>query len=447
MKPCLTVVLAIFVIVVSAACGQSSFAQTAPLRKLPAHTFVSTMSWWDSIYRFPEFQLGRIKYFTEFSPDALFQLNYNLYYGGIDFIGDKGDTLQMKPLKTIERIEIGGHLFYYDMHVGYVELLTRGSISLGVYTILNTEKMVYVSGNTEGSVNTDLRGLPSVYDRYYREISKYYLLDGNHKFYRALKPAILKLFPGHKEAIEEYIRQHHVNFNSSEDLIDLVNHCNDLHEISEHDSTGFFLAAGTNLSKVWRDSIYMFPDFTKAKLVFRDNSTKEIESGINVNLFTGDIETINADGDTIKMRNTADITTLLVGNKIIYHDYYHGYIEVLLNSGISLGVSHYLRVKKSAVSLANVMASTDDMLQRTFYKNSYDNYTVSFDRLFRKEKKYFFIGDNRQLEEANELSIQRLLPEKKFVLGKYIRRNNTNFKIEEDLRRLIRFCSTTMKPD
>jgi hypothetical protein len=447
MKPCLTVVLAIFIIVMSAAYGPSSFAQTAPLRKLPAHTFVSTMSWWDSIYRFPEFQLGRIKYFTEFSPDALFQLNYNLYYGGIDFIGDKGDTLQMKPLKTIERIEIGGHLFYYDMHVGYVELLTRGSISLGVYTILNTEKMVYVSGNTEGSVNTDLRGLPSVYDRYYREISKYYLLDGNHKFYRALKPAIFKLFPGHKEAIEEYIGQHHVNFNRSEDLVDLVNYCNDLHEISEPDSTEFFLAAGANLSKVWRDSIYMFPDFTKAKLVFRDNSTKEIESGINVNLFTGDIETINADGDTIKMRNTADITTLLVGNKIIYHDYYHGYIEVLLNSGISLGVSHYLRVKKSAVSLANVMASTDDMLQRTFYKNSYDNYTVSFDRLFRKEKKYFFIGDNRQLEEANELSIQRLLPEKKFVLGKYIRRNNTNFKIEEDLRRLIRFCSTTMKPD
>lgn len=447
MKRYLTVGLIIFIFLLSVAYMPTTLAQTAPLRKLPAHTFVTAMSWWDSIYRFPEFQLGRIKYFTEFTPDALFLFNYNLYYGGIDFIGDRGDTLQLKPLKTIRRIEIGGHLFYYDMHVGYVELLTQGPVSLGVYTILNTEKMVYVSGNIEGSLNADLRGPPSVYDRYYREIAKYYLIDGNHKFHRALKPALLKLFPGHKEAIEEYIQQFHVDFNNSEDLIDLVNYCNDLHRISDNDSTGFFVAAGADLSKVWRDSLYLFPTFTKAKLISRDNTTKEYRSGVNINLFTGDIETINADGDTIKVKNTSDITTLLIGDRIIYHDYYQGYIEVLLNSDVSLGVSHYLRVKKSAASLANAVASSDDMLQRSFYRNSYNNYTVSFDRLFRREKKYFFIDHDRQVEEANALSIRRLLPEKKFSINKFIEKNSTNFRLEEDLRRLIKFSASTMASD
>ncbi len=87
------------------------YAQPSPLLKLPAHTHVAKVSWRDSIYRFPDFQYGRITWATGFAPVDTFRLNYNLYFAQLDLINAKGDTVQVKPSRELKLVQIGGNIF------------------------------------------------------------------------------------------------------------------------------------------------------------------------------------------------------------------------------------------------------------------------------------------------------------------------------------------------
>lgn len=207
----------------------SAYTQTPGLLKLPAHTELKKVDWRDSIYRFPEFMRGRITFATGFSPEGTARLNYNLYFAQVDIINEKGDTLQVTPSKEVKLIDIGGHTFYYDDRWGYIEVLSNGPVALGVLTVLSTEKMVYVSGSFDGaSAGIDTRGTRSVYDRYYRKTDTYFFVDSNNKLYKAIKPSILKVYASHKKEINEYVNEHKTDFNKMQDLLQLLNFCNQL---------------------------------------------------------------------------------------------------------------------------------------------------------------------------------------------------------------------------
>ena len=217
------------ILIFSGTLSSHSYSQSEKVLKLPAHTHVATVSWYDSIYRFPDFQNGRITFSTGFSPKQTIKVNYNLYFLQLDIINEKGDTLKLKPSKEMKLFDIGGHLFYYDPHKGYVEILLDSPVALGVLTELVTVGMDYVSGNTEGSsINVDVRGQTSVYDRYYRKFHSYFFIDQKDKLHKATKPSILKLFQNHKESVSAYLQEKDIDFNNGHDLIQLLNFCHQL---------------------------------------------------------------------------------------------------------------------------------------------------------------------------------------------------------------------------
>lgn len=204
------------------------WAQSPPLFKLPARTSIHQATWKDSIYRFPEFQDGKIIFMTGFSPDKTVKFNYNLFFGQVDFIDKNGDTLQVKPSKELKEINIGGHSFYHDDHQGYIEILYKAPISLGVWTFLNFEDPKHERAYYSYYQAVDTRGDQSIRDRYYRLIHVYFLIDRNNKLHKVLKPTVLKLFPGHKKEIIKYLDDHNVDFLREQDLMALMQYCNAL---------------------------------------------------------------------------------------------------------------------------------------------------------------------------------------------------------------------------
>ena len=58
----------IFALVASLAVREVN-AQHGREFKQPAHTFAKDMTWWDSIYFYPDFKEGLITYFTGFTPE------------------------------------------------------------------------------------------------------------------------------------------------------------------------------------------------------------------------------------------------------------------------------------------------------------------------------------------------------------------------------------------
>jgi len=141
----------------------------------------------------------------------------------------QGDTLQVTPSNEIKLIEIGGTVFLYASRIGYVEILGQSPVALGVFNILVTEKMV-VDLQDRGAVSTDVRGQMSDYDRYYKKTRTYFFIDKGDKLHKAIKPSILKLFPGHNASIKAYLRKNYIDFNQEKDLVQLLNFCNQLEQ-------------------------------------------------------------------------------------------------------------------------------------------------------------------------------------------------------------------------
>ncbi|HTE30302.1 MAG TPA: hypothetical protein VK666_08005 [Chryseolinea sp.] len=199
--------------------------QALHLYKIQAHTDPFKTTWADSVYKFPTFQEGKITFMTGFSPEQDLKLNYNLYFGQMDFINSKGDTLQIKPAPTIKLVNIGKHWFLYDPKKGYIELLVQSQVALGVLTVMRTERMDYVSGTIPPGQSADIRSLPSVYDRYYSVRETYYLIDNKNRLFKAMQSTLVKLFPVKRAAIKAYISTHHTDFTKRADLIELLAFC------------------------------------------------------------------------------------------------------------------------------------------------------------------------------------------------------------------------------
>jgi len=193
---------------------------------LPAHTHLSEVAWRDSIYMFPSFQYGRVTFTTGFSPEDKVLMNYDLYLMQMDLITKEDDTTQIKRTKELKLISLGNHLFLHDYKLGYVEIILQLPVSLGVLNIMNTEHMEHISGNIERSdYGDDIRGRPSVYDRYYRKVKLYYFIGKDNKVYKANRASILKLFRKNKNAIDVYLRENRIDFEDKNDLVKLLLFC------------------------------------------------------------------------------------------------------------------------------------------------------------------------------------------------------------------------------
>ena len=195
---------------------------------LPAHTHLSEVSWRDSIYMFPSFQYGRVTFATGFSPEDKVLMNYDLYLLQMDMITKENDTTQIKRTKELKLISIDDHLFLHDYNLGYFEIVLQLPVSLGVLNIMNTEHMEFVSGNVERSdYGDDIRGRPSVYDRYYRKVKLYYFIGKDNKVYKATRASIIKLFLKNKDGIDVYIRENGIDLEDKNDLVKLLLFCHE----------------------------------------------------------------------------------------------------------------------------------------------------------------------------------------------------------------------------
>jgi hypothetical protein len=209
---------------------QFGFAQTKPfveadtffdstkllrIYKLPAHTFVRAVSWHDSVYRFPNFEYGRITLATGFSPEEKIRLNYNLYLGQMQMITTTGDTSHVKQLKELKFISIGDHLFFHDYNIGYIEVIHKLPVALGVLNIMIT-------------ADPDERTTTSKYDRYYMKKAYYYFFDKDNKPSKATRASIQRLYPDQGKNIKVYLDENRIDFESKPDLIKLLTFCEDL---------------------------------------------------------------------------------------------------------------------------------------------------------------------------------------------------------------------------
>ena len=99
------------------------------------------------------------------------------------------------------------------------------------------------------------------------------------------------------------------------------------------------LNAYTFLSHVaWKDSLYRFSKFQEGSMVFNRGVSSDLKWQMNYNLYLQRMERITERGDTIGMEYSSAIKVVIIGNRLFFNDYPNGFVEILIDGPVSLGV-------------------------------------------------------------------------------------------------------------
>jgi hypothetical protein len=197
-----------------------------------SHESLRNTVWKDSLYRFNDFQDGRVKFITGLS--KTYKLNYSLASGEMEFIDINGDSLVLDGTPDLRLVNVGGWIFYHHPRVGYIELLLQMPIALGVRRILSVESREVVGDNGYGQTSFattsvySFRGTPSSlnrdYDILYTKTNVFFFIDRQNVPMVATRFSLYKLFPEHKLALRSYLRENRINFRKERDMVALTNY-------------------------------------------------------------------------------------------------------------------------------------------------------------------------------------------------------------------------------
>ncbi len=186
----------------------------------------------EAIYVLPAFTTGTA--FLKDGTSSTLRFNYNLLLDEMHFINEKGDTLAIADPLLINSVVIDSVVFYYDKN--YLrEILRQGDYKLAI-----RQQMVQLKDKTRGgydtpselgsiktyesvSNNSQLYHLQVQRDVLFREITSFYIANASNHFLKANKKNFYSLFA--RNNIEEYLKEHNINFNNEADLEALLRFC------------------------------------------------------------------------------------------------------------------------------------------------------------------------------------------------------------------------------
>lgn len=205
-------------------------AQESSLFKIKAGEDIQKAVAFTDKYRYPQFKDGVVTFFTGVSTAG--KLNYSLLLGEMHFISPSRDTLSLANEATIKEIKIGENQFYYDSKNGYLEVIADyQSIKLAIKQLFRVAGLEKIGGYQQSSAvssiknysmiangNSSVKTLEAKGDIVLSKEKLYFFVDQNNRFYNANKSNLLKIFVKHKKAIEAYIKEESIGFDSEESL-------------------------------------------------------------------------------------------------------------------------------------------------------------------------------------------------------------------------------------
>lgn len=214
-----------------------TFAQNAPkVYRTKNGTNVSKNIPYQEQYQFEEFMPGKV-YFRN-GRVANSRLNYNFFYGEIEFIDPKKDTLLLNDKDYMDSIAVGSDIFYYLPKQGHVrEIKNYGKIKLAekqTLAVLDNEResafnhysaTSAISNYKTFSNQNGSQWMKPTDKVVFKRKSENFFIDRNQRFYVPSKASLLKLFRDNDKQIIEYIKVENIDFSKQSDLIKLLDFC------------------------------------------------------------------------------------------------------------------------------------------------------------------------------------------------------------------------------
>lgn len=190
-------------------------------------------------YQFEEFMPGKVYFRNGRIANA--RLNYNFFYGEIEFIDQKKDTLLLNDKDYMDSITVGPDIFYYLPKRGHVrEIKNYGKVKLAekqTLAVLDNERESAFNHYSATSAISNYKSFSNqngyqwmkptdkvVFKRKYDN----FFIDKNQRFYVPSKASLLKLFRDNSKEINEFIKVEKTDFSKQSDIIKLLDFCSSL---------------------------------------------------------------------------------------------------------------------------------------------------------------------------------------------------------------------------
>lgn len=190
----------------------------------------------------------------------------------------------------------------------------------------------------------------------------------------------------------------------------------------------------------WRDSLYRFSSFLEGQVIFISGSSPKYK--INYNVLSGDMEFLSPKGDTMVLKKTPEVKLVMVGGHVFFLEPAQGYIEILVQQQLALGVQKEFVIVRKDVEVSNGYATSSNTTGAVVaYRGNSRSVTSNADLLVRINNTYFFIDQKNEAHPATKASLMKLFPDDRDKLKTYLKEQHTDFKQKNDLFRLLAFCN------
>jgi len=187
-------------------------------------------------------------------------------------------------------------------------------------------------------------------------------------------------------------------------------------------------------------SHYLFPEFTIGKILMTTGTVKVIK--LNYNSLTEEM-IFEYNGTNLAIANPELVDTVyILGRKFIQVKKI--FYELIENLPVPLYVHHLCRVTApgkdsgyGGTSQTSAITSTSSIYSsRGIYELK-----LPADYLIEPYSEYILKKDNEYSRVSNTNQVIKCFPEKKDAIKEFVKKNDTDFKKEEDIKNLIKFCN------
>jgi hypothetical protein len=184
-------------------------------------------------YRFPAFEDALV--YLKNGTVSSYKMNFNLLLCEMQFIGPKGDTMEIANMADIDSVIFRKAKFIFDD--GFYEIIaSSGSIQLALSRSVSIEGIkVGAMGIESQGTSVDsyesfvsvegLKGLALNQDVAVKEKESYFLISGPGEIVDANKSGFMKVFVGKSGDIEDFIKSERIHFNRQKDIETLFGYC------------------------------------------------------------------------------------------------------------------------------------------------------------------------------------------------------------------------------
>ncbi|MCF0058489.1 hypothetical protein [Dyadobacter sp. CY356] len=191
--------------------------------------------------------------------------------------------------------------------------------------------------------------------------------------------------------------------------------------------------------------IYQYEEFKDGKVYFKNGKHTNVK--LNYNYLHGEVQYIATNHDTLLITNKEFVDRILIGEKVFYSQLKNGEMEVVGNfDDILLAKKRFLTIKGTSSNMSDrKLTASEGVIPTSLLINNlngefqWQNNASHPDYIYKTT--YYLIDKNRNFHPARRSAFAKIYAKQQDALNQYLQKNDIDYKNEEQLKQLLKFCS------